>query len=271
MRGVGRRLVIGSVAAAAVARAARASGALTVDGAMAASAIGALVFTAGGIVWSSLLLLFFGTSSFLSRGPSPSSDPITEKSGPRDAWQVAANGGVPGALAFLSLAYPSPRWLSPFAAALASATADTWATEIGSRKGGPARLLTTGEIVPAGTSGGITWQGMGAALLGASLLGGATWLLRATEPIGGASIAVSGFLGCLCDSLLGATVQESRRCPSCTKRTEQRVHRTCGTATRYESGVRGLGNDMVNACSCAFAACSAPMVHAALRRLFQLR
>jgi uncharacterized protein (TIGR00297 family) len=262
-----RKLLTGLIAAGAIAKAARSAGALTSGGSLAASGVGSLIFAGGGVAWSTLLLLFFCTSSLLSRLPSAGADRVTEKSGPRDAWQVGANGGVPCALAILTILRPSRVWCLPFAAALASAAADTWATEVGSRAGGTPRLVTTGKSVPPDTSGGVTWAGTGAAVLGASLLAASSTLMRSISPAEAGAAAVSGFLGCLCDTLLGATLQEQRRCPTCGGLTEQHVHRSCGTPTRHERGIGGLGNDAVNMLSCVAAACIAPAMHLLVRRV----
>src|SRR5207237_5024631 len=93
------------------------------------------------------------------------------KGSERDIGQVAANGGL-GTL--LALAYgltPSPalrRSLrAGFTGTLATATADTWATELGVLSPRPPRLVTTGKRVAPGTSGGISLLGTAASALGA--------------------------------------------------------------------------------------------------------
>jgi uncharacterized membrane protein len=91
--------------------------ALSLDGAIAALAIGAVVFSRGRMRGAVSMLMFFASSSALSR--------LRERRGAqRNAWQVLANGGA----ASLSLALGSP---GGFVGGLAAAGADTWATEIG--------------------------------------------------------------------------------------------------------------------------------------------
>src|SRR6185503_19506702 len=95
-----------------------------------------------GLGWRGLLLLlaFFVSSTLLSK-------PTT-----RNAWQVLANGGV------AALAALAGSWAA-FAGALAAATSDTWASEIGRHSRSLPRLISNGTAVPAGTDGGITVRG----------------------------------------------------------------------------------------------------------------
>src|SRR5438128_2021899 len=84
--------LVGLLAGSAVALLAMRARALTWGGAASAALVGALVFTAGGLAWSGLLLLFFLPSSALGRLPGGPQQGLVEKSGRRDARQVLANG-----------------------------------------------------------------------------------------------------------------------------------------------------------------------------------
>ena len=108
-----------------------------------------------------------------------------------------ANGGI------AALAALAGNW-AWFAGALATANADTWATEIGSRSPTLPRLVTTGARVPPGTDGGMTLLGTAGGIAGAAFLAGLSLLLVGR---GALTIAAAGVLGMLLDSLLGATVQ----------------------------------------------------------------
>ena len=168
-----------------------------------------------------------------------------ERAGERDAWQVAANGGLFSAAAIGSLIHPSPVWL-PFAAgAIAASAADTWATEIGTLADHPPKLITTREVVAPGTSGGVTWVGTFAGLAGATFI--AVLALLTGWGLRSAFAAVAGGIaGSLVDSLAGATIQRRRWCDHCNTPTERLVH-NCGTITTPHGGVGWVNNDLVNA------------------------
>jgi uncharacterized membrane protein len=134
-----------------------------------------------------------------------------------------------------------------FIGALATVTADTWATELGTLSRTPPRLITTGRVVAAGTSGGISMLGTLATLAGGAMIGIAAGLLpkgllwSIALPLG----LVSGLAGSLIDSLLGASLQRQGYCPSCQAATEARIHH-CGVASKLTRGCSWLGNDAVN-------------------------
>ncbi len=157
-----------------------------------AAALGVGLATGFGLGWRGLLLLlgFFVSSSLLSKKTS------------RNHRQVIANGGIAALSALLG------SWLA-FAGALAAATADTWATEIGRFSPTPPRLITNGARVPAGTDGGMTLLGTVGGIAGAGLIAGlAVGLGPGGSGLGLAMrVAVAGIIGMLLDSLLGATVQ----------------------------------------------------------------
>jgi uncharacterized protein (TIGR00297 family) len=242
---VGARLLVSLTLGAGVAGLAYTRRALTATGALAASVVGAVVFGRGGLPGSGALLTFFVSSSLLSHWKEAEKRRrgvlAQAKGGQRDAWQVLANGGWPT----LWIALGPTRGGGGFLGGLASAAADTWATELGMLARRRPRLITTGQAVPTGTSGAITPEGLLASLSGALAVGGVWSLLTRRNALGLAALAGVG--GALIDSLLGATVQAQYWCAGCEEPTEQRLHVRCGQPARRVRGLAWMDNDVVNA------------------------
>src|SRR5690606_972928 len=114
-----------------------------------------------------------------------------------------------------------------FVGIMATVTADTWATELGTLSKQPPRLITTGRMVGTGTSGGVSGLGTLVSLLGGLCIGLPAGLLSpALTPLLGTIAGMSaGLAGSLFDSLLGATVQQIYYCDTCQKETESKIHR----------------------------------------------
>ncbi|MGH7690819.1 MAG: DUF92 domain-containing protein, partial [Gemmatimonadaceae bacterium] len=159
--------------------------------------------------------------------------------------QVLANGAVFALAALAHVLVPVVTWQAVGAGALAAATSDTWATEIGMLSPRPPRSIITFRAVPAGTSGGVTMLGAMGSVLGAAFIELAALLLGWPQHVVVAVLA-GGIAGSLADSLLGAGLQQKRWCDRCNAATERAVH-TCGAATRKIGGLTWLDNDAVNA------------------------
>ena len=234
-------LLAALVAGAAAALAWRAR-TLTGGGALAATAVGAVVAAALGPAGLAILAAFFVPSSLLSRLlPAPA--PGDAKGDRRDAAQVLANGGAAAAAALLEFFRPGLGLWSA-AAALAAASADTWATTVGVWSGRAPRSILDGSAVAPGTSGGVTLPGTAVGVLGAVTVGVTVGMAG-----GGARAAIAatllGAAWMLGDSILGAAVQARFHCPACAVATERPVHR-CGVPAAHTGGWRWLTNDGVN-------------------------
>jgi len=254
--------VVAATAAAVVAAIALRVRALDRGGALAAWAIGTATLAVGGIAPALVVLAFFLSSSALSRIGRARKRALLDgaKDGPRDARQVLANGGIATGCLLAAAALPAHReaLLAAFAGAYAAACADTWGTEIGMLAAAPVRSILTLLPIQPGLSGGITMQGTLAEGAGAAFIAAcARW--SALAPF--IPVAMGGIAGALLDSILGATMQHRRFCPTCARICETEVHR-CGTSTVPHSGLRALDNDTVNlaatACGAAVAYVAAP-------------
>lgn len=251
-------------------------GSLTRDGVLGAILTGTAIFGFGGLVPGLLLVTFFISSTVLSNFQARRKEHINEKfqkGSRRDLGQALANGGW---AALLAVGYGLADWVpldehgktvlfAAFIGAIATVTADTWATEIGVLSRSLPRMITTGRIVPTGTSGGITRLGTftaftGAALIGAMVNVGTLLVVLANQGVlnetimnralaGGQWIVliagVSGLLGSLFDSLLGATVQAIYFSEYDERQTEKQTD-SQGNPTRRVRGWRWLDNDLVN-------------------------
>ncbi len=248
------QLMLWMLLTAGIAWLARRFKALSLSGAVGAWLLGTVVFGIGGLEWMMPVIFFFLTSSlFTSVGKKHKKilETVFEKGGERDIFQVFANGGV-GMLAILGYYFSGQIiWYMIFLGSIAAATADTWATELGTfSKRAPVSILNF-KKVEMGTSGGVTLPGTLGAFLGSFLvvlLGWVMWSWRQVDLLNGRQVIIitlAGFLGSLVDSLLGATVQAQYHCPVCNKITEKKDH--CSEKNiPLVRGYRSINNDRVN-------------------------
>jgi len=231
--------------------------ALTRSGVSGAVVTGTLIFGFGEWTWGLLLIAFFVSSSALSNYREVEKQGLAEKFAKghqRDIGQALANGGWGAVLAVAYAFTPHLALRAAFVGAMASVTADTWATELGVLSRSQPRLVTTRQPVPVGTSGGVSVLGTAMSAAGGFFIGLVMFLLSSVAT--GKALnwidlwiivvgVVGGLAGSLFDSLLGATVQGIYYCDRCAKETEKTRH-GCGQVTRLVRGYRWLNNDLVN-------------------------
>lgn len=185
---------------------------LTLDGAYAAATAGAVVFGLGGYPAAIVLMLFFISSTLISRNEviSEGNPGRYRKFVRRDGLQVWSNGFWFSF--FLAMGFSTQLEIFYIASlgAIATATADTWATELGSRRfEANTYLIGSFQKVAAGSEGGISWPGTLAALSGSLLIAIAAALAIGLQLSIIFIIFLSGFSGCLADSYFGATFQRN--------------------------------------------------------------
>lgn len=203
-------------AAVAAALAAYRFKALTADGAVAAAGVGFVVLGWGGPGAAALLLVFFVSASALTKWSAgrraPRSATRRDADG-RRATQVLANGGVAALAALAAGLWPHPAWCAAFAGAIATVTADTWATEVGVLATRPPVMITTLRPAEPGQSGAVSAAGTAGGLAGAALIAltaAGVWAREGADlaaAVLAGAVWLAGVLGMFVDSVLGATVE----------------------------------------------------------------
>ena len=215
---VSGNIIVTSMLIAALVAASLQARILDKNGIIAAALLGFFVGCLGHWTWLLLLLCFLLSSHIATkwRFEEKSERGLNESSDGHRGWiNVAANGGMPALvtlIAFLAEDWESGLWL--FAAAVAVATSDTWASEIGCLDD-RVRMITTLKPCEAGTNGGFSPNGQLAAAAGGILIGVSALLANivmfsasVSEGLACAAIVAGlGFLGCQIDSVLGAVLE----------------------------------------------------------------
>jgi uncharacterized protein (TIGR00297 family) len=174
------------------------------------------VITAGvGVGGFAAMMAFFVLGSLATRlgYRVKASRGIAQEKGGARGWRNAwANGGVPAFLAALAGLTAAPLHdllVLAYAAAVATAAADTCSSEVGKAYGRRTFLITSLRPVPPGTEGAVSLEGTLGGFLGGmvvSLVGMAFGLYGLREAV---LVGVAGLLGSLAESVLG-TVAERR-------------------------------------------------------------
>jgi uncharacterized protein (TIGR00297 family) len=169
-----------------------------------------LVFAAPqGPQWFLIMLAFFILGSAATRYKFEYKRRIgveQGKGGARGYRNVFANGIIAAASAVLFGVFQQPLFVVMYVGCVASAAADTLASEIGVTGGIP-RLITTLKRVPIGTNGGITITGETVALLGGFAVSVVAMLLHVITPQMMVICTLAGFVGTNIDSVIGATLE----------------------------------------------------------------
>ncbi len=188
---------------------------LTASGSIASFVVGMVIGLFGSILWLAALIVFavLGFAVTRYRLQVKMRKGVQEGArGERTYRNVLANGLVPSVVALLAWGTSTQGSLIAsivYIAALAEASSDTVASELGvlSKR---TRLITTGQKVQPGTDGGVSAYGTMWALLGAIAASLVGWLLILPgQPFNAFFLIpiVAGFAGCIVDSLIGATLE----------------------------------------------------------------
>jgi len=210
-----RRAALGLAINVGIAALAYLAHSIDVAGALSAVVIGTVITAGLGLPGLAVMIAFFvvGTAVTKLGYRVKAQRGIAQEKGGARGWRNAwANGGVPAALALLAgFSAPDERSLFAlaYAAAVATAAADTCSSEVGKAYGRRTFLITTLRPVPPGTEGAVSAEGTFAGLLGAILVGLVGAIGALYGPAAVVLVAIAGLLGSLAESVLG-TVAEKR-------------------------------------------------------------
>ncbi len=162
--------------------------------------MGIIIIFSAGANWLMLIFLFLILGLLATKYKHGYKKEIGVYEGTRTLKNVISNGIV----AFVMAAFGN---YGGFIGSIATATADTLASEVGVVK--QPRLITTLKKVPPGTDGGISLVGTAAGIIGAGIIGVAAYLLGIyPDPFVTLKISlVAGTVGCFVDSILGAVLE----------------------------------------------------------------
>ena len=179
-------------------------------GTVLASLFGFFVYIAMGWQAYALLCVFLILGSLATRMGKKRKEMLRiaeGEHGRRGVSNVLCNGIVPILIALFSLWIKSPVLAVAFAAAVATATLDTVSTEIGQWLGRKPVNPITFRPVRVGTPGGVSWEGTGAGVLAAALVGlisfWTAWLPLSAAPV----IVVGALSGGTAESVLASVLK----------------------------------------------------------------
>ena len=167
--------------------------------------MGIVIIFSAGANWLFLIILFLILSLLATRYSKKYKRSLGEYEGRRTSKNVISNGVVACFMAAFG-GYYLP-FVGGFIGAIATATADTLASEIGVLH--QPRLITTFQKVDPGTDGAVSVLGTVVGMVGAAIIGIAAYFLGIVpHPISAIVVSViSGTVGCFMDSILGAVLE----------------------------------------------------------------
>lgn len=227
---------------------------LTISGSIVASLLGTVVtlaFGTGGLLVYVFLIVTAGILSQINKNNQIyiEAEELQEKGSQRDSSQVFANGGIAFVLAFIYILQPSVIILIMFGASICESVCDTASGEVGMLFNGRTVSIITGTPQKSGLSGGVSFEGTLGGFV-ASIITAMIWY-TSFFTTGFSTITyffiviVTGFSGCIVDSLLGATIQ-AHYYDKENKKITERSHDKDSHKLPLVKGKAFFNNDMVN-------------------------
>lgn len=167
--------------------------------------MGIVIIFSAGPNWLFLIVLFLILCLIATRYAKKYKLKLGQYEKTRTAKNVISNGVVAFMMAAFGGYYMA--FAGGFIGAIATATADTLASEVGILD--EPRLVTTFKKVAPGTDGAVSMLGTVSGICGATIIGFASYFLGIiANPLAGILIAIiSGTIGCFMDSFLGAVFE----------------------------------------------------------------
>lgn len=184
---------------------------LTVPGSLVGGILALFIFAGTGLTGIFMLAAFFilGSAATSWKASLKNNLNLRETNkGKRTVIQVLANAGVAGAIGLLIILLPDKLlFLKPMlAASLSSAAADTLSSELGNVYGRNFYNIVTLKKDKRGLDGVVSLEGFVFGILGSSIIAIAYFLFEGFDRTF-IWIIISGSVGNLVDSVLGATLQ----------------------------------------------------------------
>jgi uncharacterized protein (TIGR00297 family) len=187
--------------------------AVTAAGAIAGWIIGVAIFVGAGLPgWIVLMASFAAAVAATQLGHARKlrAGIAEERGGRRGPGNAIANTGVAAWLALLSTAVvPVDVALLGMVAALATASSDTIASEVGKAWGRTTWLVTSFARVRPGTTGAVSAEGTIAGALGAALIASVAASAGLVRPAQIVDVAVAATVASLVEGVLGATFEDT--------------------------------------------------------------
>ncbi|HJJ54687.1 MAG TPA: DUF92 domain-containing protein [Methanocorpusculum sp.] len=174
-----------------------------------------LIACTQGYWWFFIVLAFFIIGSLFTKfkyAKKSAMGVAQKKSGRRGYKNAFANAGV-GLLACILYALTmNPVFAVIFLASIATATADTMASEVGVVSKRKPLMITTFKPCEPGVNGGVTLVGELACLLGSFIIAALGYAFGIVDIWGALAAFIAGFIGTNVDSLIGALIENKGRC-----------------------------------------------------------
>jgi uncharacterized protein (TIGR00297 family) len=208
-----RRLLVGLAVNVVIASAAWLARSIDVAGAVSAVAIGTIITASLGLPALALMVGFFvigSTATRLGYAAKARRGIAQEKGGARGWRNAWANGAVPAFLALMAGLAVSPLHdllVLAFAAAVATAAADTCSSEVGKAYGRRTFLITSLRPAAPGTEGAVSLEGTLGGLAGGMLVAFLGAGLGVYGPGAALLVGLAGLLGSLAESAIGSVAE----------------------------------------------------------------